>query len=351
MRRDTRLLKTKALASLRRAARAFNDFDDDGRVSTVLLHLQHAFEMLLKAALIEKGIRVFDKRQGRSIGFEKCVSVGTEKLPLRADQAGLLRTADALRDDEQHFLGELSEGLLYLHVRAAVTLFDELLHAHFGETLATHLPARVLPISADPPADIDLLFDEQYNAIKQLLKPGRRQRAEARAQIRALLAMEAHVAEDVLVTEKDVNRVERAIKGGKTRTEVFPRLGTIGATIEGGGVEIKVKISKREGVPVQFVPADDPRDVAAVREVDLQRKYYLSARELAGRVGLTQPRALALRRHLGIDHDEDDAHIFVFDSQRITRFSDNALRKMRDALEQVDMQEVWREHRPRRHAA
>jgi hypothetical protein len=64
-----------------------------------------------------------------------------------------------------------------------------------------------------------------------------------------------------------------------------------------------------------------------------------------------QPRALALRRHLGIDHDEDDAHIFVFDSQRITRFSDNALRKMREALEQVDMREVWREHRPRRHAA
>jgi hypothetical protein len=97
------------------------------------------------------------------------------------------------------------------------------------------------------------------------------------------------------------------------------------------------------------VPADDPRDVAAVREVDLQRKYYLSASELAERVGLTQPRSLALRRHLGVDDDEDDTHVFVFDSQRIPRYSDNALLKMQEALAQVDMDKVWEEHRPRPH--
>jgi hypothetical protein len=347
MHRDARLLKGKALASLRRCTRAFNDLDDDGRVSSVLLHLQHAFEMLMKAALIEGNVRVFDKRKGRSIGYEKCVALATEKLPLSQDQAGLLRTIDALRDDEQHFLGELTEGLLYLHVRAGVTTFEEVLDKQFSEKLADHLPTRVLPISTDPPAEVDVLFDAQYDQIKQLLGPGRRQRAEARAQIRALLAMEAHVAEDVLVTEKDVNRVEKAIKAGKPRAEVFPRLSTIEATVEGSGLTVQVKISKREGVPVQFVPADDPRDVAAVREVDLQRKYHLSASDLADRVGLTQPRSLALRRHLGIDDNEDDTHVFVFDSQRIPRYSDNALRKMGEALAEVDMDAVWEEHRPR----
>src|SRR5205085_1469632 len=45
------LLKDKALASMRRMVRAFNELDDDGRQTTVMLHLQHAFEMLLKAAL------------------------------------------------------------------------------------------------------------------------------------------------------------------------------------------------------------------------------------------------------------------------------------------------------------
>jgi len=47
---------------------------------------------------------------------------------------------------------------------------------------------------------------------------------------------------------------------------------------------------------------------AAVREVDLQRKYHRSAAELASTVGLTEPRSLALRRHLGIDSDESYYH-------------------------------------------
>lgn len=348
MQRDARLLKTKALASLRRSAKAFNDFDDDGRFSTVLLHLQHAFEMLLKAALVEKRVPVIDKRQGRSIGFEKCVAIGAEKLTLDAEQCGLLRAIDALRDDEQHYLGELNEGLLYLHVRAGFTLFADILKKQFGEELADHLPTRVLPISTDPPNDFDILLDEQYSQIKRLLKPGKRRRTEARAQIRAMLAMEAHVAEDVLVTERDVNRVEKAIKAGRSRSAVFPRLRSVGTTVEGSGVTITVRFAKKQGVPVQFVPADDPREVAAVREVDLQRKYYMSPRDLAQRLGLTPPRGLALRRHLGIDNNEDDVHVFVFDSQRHSRYSDNAMRRMLDALEEVDMDEVWARHGPRR---
>lgn len=47
MRREARLLKAKAIASLRRAAQAFNSLEGDGRVTTVLLHSQHSFEMLL----------------------------------------------------------------------------------------------------------------------------------------------------------------------------------------------------------------------------------------------------------------------------------------------------------------
>jgi hypothetical protein len=348
MQRDARLLKGKAVSSLRRCARAFNDFDDDGRTTTVLLHLQHAFEMLLKAALVESKVRLFDKAKGRSISFEKCVRLAPEHLRLTDAQCGLLRAIDAVRDDEQHYFGDLSEGLLYAHIRGGVTLFADLLDSAFGEKLADHLPTRVLPISTDPPADIDVLIDEQYEQIKKLLGPGTRRRTEARANIRALLAMEAHVAEDVLVTEKDVNRVERAIKGGKKLPEVFPRLQDITTVMEGTGVNLTVRFSKREGAPVRFVAADDPREAAAVREVDLERKYHISARELAERLDLSQPRALALRRHLSLDENEDYRHEFVFDSQRIPRYSDAALQHMREALDTADMEQVWHTHRPRK---
>jgi hypothetical protein len=82
----------------------------------------------------------------------------------------------------------------------------------------------------------------------------------------------------------------------------------------------------------------------------LERKYHLSATDLARSLELTAPRTLALRRHLGIDDDEDYRHVFVFDSQRIPRHSDAALQCMRDALDEVDMDEVWAGHRPRRAA-
>jgi hypothetical protein len=60
LRREARTLKLKALASLRRGVSAFNSYEEDARITVVLLHLQHAAEMLLKAILVQKGVGVFD---------------------------------------------------------------------------------------------------------------------------------------------------------------------------------------------------------------------------------------------------------------------------------------------------
>jgi len=67
------VLKRKSLSSMRAAMTAFNSPHDDGRVTAVLLHLQHAFEMLLKASLVQGGRSVFDKRTGRSVSFEVAI--------------------------------------------------------------------------------------------------------------------------------------------------------------------------------------------------------------------------------------------------------------------------------------
>jgi hypothetical protein len=58
-----------------------------------------------------------------------------------------------------------------------------------------------------------------------------------------------------------------------------------------------------------------------------------------------------LRRHLELDENEDYRHVFVFDSQRIPRYPDAALQRMRDALDEVEMDELWERHRPRRGTA
>lgn len=347
------MLRDRALASLRRSVREFNSFDEEGRSTAVLRDLHHSLEMLLKAALVQRGVTVFDRRTGQSLSFDKCLRLSSEHLQITTDEAGTLRAIDALRNEEQHWFAEVSEGLLYLHTRAGVTLFDELLHRALGERLANHLPHRVLPISAEPPRDLQLLIDEEFTAIKALLAPGRRRRPEARARIRALLAMEALNADEVRVSKRDVDRVQCGILEGKDRYVVFPRLNTVQSEVDGEGLEVRVRFTRRdgEGAPVRLIAADDPRAAAAIREVDLQRKYHRSAKELATALGLTAPMAVAVRRALEIDNDPSCRHVFSFGSQQHQRFSDNAFTRMRDALPGLDLEQVWQDFGPRRRAA
>ena len=353
MRATAKTLHGKALSSTRTAMTAFNSPHDDGRPTVVLLHLQHAFEMLLKAALVQGGARVLDKKSGRSIGFEAAINQSSQLagFKLTQDEAGTLRAIDALRDDEQHWFNDVSEGLLYLHARAAVTLFDELLFRAFRQRLADHLPNRVMPVSTEAPQDILALVDSEYANIAELLKPGRRARGEARAKIRTLLALEAHVDQDTKVSDSDVNRVEKGIKAGKTRQQVFPKLNPLSAEISGEGLTVKVKIVKQaDALPVRLVRDGDGDvvDAAAVREVDLQKKFHWSPFDLADKLKISRPRATALREHLGIDKDPDCLHVFEFGSQKHPRYSDNALTRMREATANRDMDAIWKSHGPGR---
>ncbi len=325
---------------------AFNGLDDDGRITEVLLRMQHAFEMLLKASLNAQNVSVFDRSTGRSVGMDRAINLaqGDKKVKLTDDEAGLIRAVDAMRDDEQHWYTAVDEGILYMHVRAAVTLFDDLLFRVFAERLGSHIPKRVLPIGAEPPKDFQLLVDEAYQRVADLLKPGKRMGAQARAQVRTLLAMEAHTDPDTQVSDKDVTEVIKGITDGRTRAQVFPKLAGVSATVTGDGVEVEVRFVKSGGMPVTFV--SDGADASAVRVVDLHKKYYLSASELAEKLDLTQPRALALRRHLGADSNPDMSNVFHMGKVTYLAYSDNAFTAMRDARDNLDSDAIWAAHRP-----
>lgn len=351
LRNEARHLSTKAINSITNAVTAFNSPHEDGRLTAVLLQMQHAFEMLLKAGLVQHRVRVMDPESGRSIGFERCLheARALPAISLTEDEAGTLRAIDALRDDEQHWYAIVDEGLLYLHARAAVTLFDDLLQRIFDQRLADFLPVRVLPIGTEPPQDFSTLVKREYENIAELLRPGRRARAEAEGRIRALLAMESHVDPDSRVSSTDVRRVMKGITDGKPSDLVFPRLSGMGASVQGAGLTVEVRFMRNPestAMPVRFV-GDDAVDASAIRVVDLQKKYHRSAKDLAVAVGLTTSRSTALRRHLTVDDDTNCAHTFSFGSQRTVRYSDNAFTRMRDALRGgVNMDAIWASHAP-----
>ena len=65
--------------------------------------------------------------------------------------------------------------------------------------------------------------------------------------------------------------------------------------------------------PARFIAAADPTEAAAVRVVDLQKKFHLSAKDLAEKLNLSTHRSHALRQKLGIDKDfAVHAHVHVW---------------------------------------
>lgn len=175
-----------------------------------------------------------------------------------------------------------------MYVRAATTLFDDLLSRVFDMRLAEHLPARVLPISAQPPQQLDLLVDREFQRVAELLKPGRRASAEADARIRALLAAEALADPSAAeVSESDVRRVAKGIRDRKTREQVFPKLTGYSTDVWGSGLTVEVRLVKSGGLPVTYT-SDPLGEPAAIRTVDLQNKFYMGPLDLVRRLGIKQ---------------------------------------------------------------
>lgn len=66
------------------------------------------------------------------------------------------------------------------------------------------------------------------------------------------------------------------------------------------------------------------------------------------RCKLSQPRCLALRRHLGIEDDPTMVYEFVFGAQRHRRYSDKADKLLRESVAEADMDVIWEKYGPKR---
>jgi hypothetical protein len=194
MKRESSLLLDKAYDSLVLSIELFNRPHDTGRITTTLLLLDHAFEMLLKAAIVQKGGSIQEKGVYETIGYDACVrkalSNGNLKF-LTEEQALTLQTINSLRDAAQHHLLDISENQFYLHAQTGVTLFRDILKSVFNQELYNRLPKRVLPISTTAPADLMTLFDNEVNEVIKLLQPGIRRKLEAQTKLRPLMILDA----------------------------------------------------------------------------------------------------------------------------------------------------------------
>src|SRR6266850_876751 len=131
--RKTGQLLESARESLVLGVVIFNRPSDTGRIEGVLLFLNDAFEMPLKAIVLEKTGRIRGPRERYNYGYEKCIGICESQLhALNKDEALVLRNLNGFRAAAAHDVVEISEGLLYGHAQSAVQIFAPLLNSEYG---------------------------------------------------------------------------------------------------------------------------------------------------------------------------------------------------------------------------
>ena len=353
LRRDTRRFKSCALNSLLLAIELFNRPHDVGRTETVLMLLQHAFEMFLKAAIYEKRETICDSRASIAFPFNRCLGIARSDLQiLNEDQAQTLSILDGLRDCAAHNLIGLTEQALYVHTQAAVTLFDHMLASVFGEYLADHMPTRVLPVSTSPPKDMITFLDSEFTQIKELLSPGKRRWSEARGKLRHLKIMDLNLSGEARQpTDQEINRTLRRVKRGDSWEAIFPGVAGIRLDTQWHGPTVSIRFTRQPvAAPVRIVREGVPgfEQATLVREVNLLDRYSMNLSALAQNIGLTPPRTLALVYYLGLQTDADCYKEFPMAKSSVyKRYSPEALKRLREVLGKVDMRDVWQQYRSR----
>ena len=342
MKKEATLLFEKAVNSLILSIEHFNRPWDCGRTDAVLILLDHAFEMLLKAAIIHRRGRIRRPGAKQTIGFNECVNralTGKKLMFLTEEQALLLQAINSLRDAAQHHLVTVSEQHLYIQAQAGLTLFRDILVKVFGTELQTQLPERVLPISTTPPIDLCTLFE----------RSGKRRGTEVEAKLRGLAIVEGAMnGQSLQPSDNDLIQIKNAIQAGKQWGQVFPGVASINITSLGYGHSIDLRITKNEGIKVQLVPEGTPAaEIVAVKRVNELDFYNLSRDQLAMKVGLSGPKTTAIIRYLDLQSDSDCYKEFIRGKTRLQGYSQKAITKIKDLLKdstEQDIEAVWLKH-------
>ena len=349
MKKEVRILRTKAVESLILSIELFNRPSDCGRAHGVLILLDHGFEMLFKAALVHKGGRIREPRAKQTIGFyasvRKALSDAKVKF-IEENQALTVQMINSLRDAAQHHILDISEQHLYIQAQAGLSLFRDIFKTVFKEELQDHLPARVLPLSTVPPIDLATLFDNETTEIKKLLAPGVRRRTEAEAKLRSLSIVEKSLnGEMVQPSVAELQKLAKQVSSGKKSwNEIFPGVAAVTLTSKGYGPSIDLRITKT-GVPIEIVKEGVPGSaVVAVKRVDELGFYSLGRDDLAKKVGLSGPRTTAAIRFLNLKADSECYKQVTVGKAKFDRYSPKAIGAIQDALKKTSIDQIWQSH-------
>lgn len=341
-------LLDRAIESLTLSIELFNRPFETARHHAVLILLQHSFEMLLKACILQKTGSIHDREQRYTYGFDRCLSIATQDIKILSDDdRATLSILDAQRDQAAHFYVQLSEDILYVHAQSSVTLFDQLLRRVFSKALADILPGRVLPVSMRPPRDLLLLLSSELAEVDRLLEVGMRQGAQAAAKLRSVLAFAVGSREGTeRISEKEISSAISKRRKKEDWEIILPEIAQLKLSTDGSGIPIAMRISKDAQIAVRVAKPGEPiQGTLLKQEIDPWTVFTMNRDDLAEKLGLSGPKTHALIFELDIQSDPECYKELKRKSQVFKGYSKKALDKLRIAKEQLDIEMVWQKHR------
>ncbi len=343
-------LLDRSIESLTLAIEIFNRPSEIARTHAVLILLQHAFELLLKAWILTQTGRIHDADGRYSYTFARCLTIATEELKtLTSDERSTLAILDAQRDQAAHYYVEVSEDLLYVHAQSAVTLFEKLLCKMFSISLESRIPARILPVSSRPPRDLVALFDLELAEVDRLLELGKRRGAKAAARLRSVLAFAtgARAGSD-RVSEHELSTAMKRRRHGEAWDLILPEVTQLRLSTDGSGIPISMRISKDASLAVRVAkPGEEVVGTLLKQEVNVWDKFNMTRNDLAEKLELSGPRTHALIYELGIQDDPECYRELRRKRQTFKGYSLKALDRLRQAKASLDLDEVWQRQKHR----
>jgi hypothetical protein len=352
------LLKEEAVESLRLTVELYNRPYSLGRQRGALLHLGTGFELLLKSAILRLGGGIdTGGTNEQTIGLTKCINrchTGShidEVRFLEDVEKILLDKVKYDRDAAAHNLVETSEKQLYTFAEAGVTTFDEILYRVHSERLADHIPGRVLPLSTEPPENLALLIDDEYQQIQNLIEEGNEVKAKAR--LRAIESLERaadELTEDYSpISDSELESRLQEVENERDWTKIFRGAASLDFTTNGAGPTMKLQLTKSEGVPVRLVSegdAEEEETVIGVKRVSERDFYNLGIQDIGQKLPISWQKAKTVAIELDILNDEEYYKEIEVGSSTYKRYSGHALKRIKEAIEkgEVNPDETWEKH-------
>lgn len=340
MRQRARQLKRIGVESITLAVEVFNRPSTVARTSGVLLSLQHALEMLFKAAIYDRRGTILPKRGKIAYSFSECLGILKSGEQLLDDHQALAAAIiDSHRDAVQHWGAAMREQALYADIQSGLTLCDDFLRQAFGESLADEpaFAGRTLPVCTNPPREFHVLAGTDFAHIAELLAPGHRRRAEALSLLRpyALTDRVVRCEGDVVQpTDRELERSANRIAGGEGWESVFPGLARLAFDVDESAIYGLRIVKDSAALPVRLVKPDEPEasGAAAVLEVDSVNRYPFYAKDIATQAGITPYESWAFIHLLDLQANPKAFKLFAMGRQEHKRYSHLGLKLVREAV-------------------